>query len=64
MPVEASWEPTEVGYLRHDPAVYECPLYTTTFRGPTYVFLATLTTREPVHKWVHAGVAIIMQTDL
>ncbi len=61
VPVEPQWEPTSVGFVRHDPKVYDCPLYTTTFRGPTYVFLATLRTKDPVHKWVLAGVAIIMQ---
>ena len=24
-------------YKRHDPTSYDCPLYVTTFRGPTYV---------------------------
>lgn len=61
--VQPQWEPTDVGYLRHDPTVYECPIYTTTFRGPTYVVLATLKTRDPVEKWIQAGVAIIMQED-
>ena len=31
-------------------------------RGGTYVFLATLNTRDPVSKWVMTGTAIIMQT--
>jgi dynein heavy chain len=63
VPVDPQWEPSDVGYLRHDPAVYECPIYTTTFRGPTYVTLATLKTLDPVSKWVRAGVAIVMQED-
>jgi dynein heavy chain len=63
VPVQATWIPTSVGYLRQDPAVYDCPVYTTTFRGPTYVYLATLKTLEPVHKWTLAGVALIMQED-
>ena len=43
--VEAEWEPTSIGYLR--PNMYNCPCYYTSFRGPTYVFLATLDTEEP-----------------
>ena len=61
--VKSEWEATEVGYLRHDPNIFECPVYTTTFRGPTYVLLATLKTIDPKHKWVHRGVAIVLQTD-
>ena len=62
--VQEQWEPSNVGYLRHNPEVYDCPVYHTTFRGPTYVFLATLNTAtDPVAKWVLAGVALIMQTD-
>jgi len=45
-----------VGFLRQDPAIYDCPVYTTTFRGPTYSFLATLHSIDPVHKWTLAGV--------
>lgn len=63
VPVQASWIPTSVGYLRQDPAIYDCPVYTTTFRGPTYVYLATLKTMDPVSKWTLAGVALIMQDD-
>merc|ERR1712156_1093168 len=40
--VNPKWTPTSVGYLRQDPDVYECPVYFTRMRGPTYVFLATL----------------------
>jgi dynein heavy chain len=64
--VDKSWIPSSVGYLRNDPKTYECPVYVTTFRGPTYVFLATLATddkKAPVNKWVLAGVALIMQED-
>jgi dynein heavy chain, axonemal len=38
-------------------------VYTTTFRGPTYVFLATLTSRDPTWKWILAGCALVMLTD-
>lgn len=63
VPVQPSWQPTAVGYLRGDPAIYDCPVYYTTFRGPTYVFLATLRSREPVAKWTLAGVALILCED-
>ena len=61
--MQPQWEPSNVGYLRHSETSYDCPVYHTTFRGPTYVFLATLFTTEPTSKWVLAGVALIMQTD-
>merc|ERR1712146_153920 len=60
--VQPHWIADGVGFLRNDPAVYECPVYTTQARGGTYVFLATLNTRDPVSKWVMTGTAIIMQT--
>jgi len=61
--VQPSWEPSAVGYLRRVPDIYECPCYITSFRGPTYVFLATLRTVDPCSKWVLTGTAILMQTD-
>lgn len=61
--VQSTWEPSAVGYLRRVPDIYECPVYITSFRGPTYVFLATLKTIEPATKWVLTGTAILMQTD-
>jgi dynein heavy chain len=63
VPVGAKWIPSGVGYLRQDPAVYECPVYFTTFRGPTYVFLATLRSIVDTSKWVLAGTALVMQED-
>jgi hypothetical protein len=57
------WEPTSVGYLRHDPLIYECPVYLTRFRGPTYVLLATMPTDCGREKWVLRGVAILFQDD-
>jgi dynein heavy chain len=63
VPVLPSWEPSAVGYLRRVPTIYECPVYLTSFRGPTYVFLATLKTSDPCSKWVLTGTAILMQTD-
>ena len=42
---------------------YECPVYVTTFRGPTYVFLSTLRSKDPTSKWVLAGCALVLQED-
>ena len=53
-----------VGYLRHDPNVCDCPVHTTNFRGPTYVFLATLKTKETASKWALAGVALVFQGNV
>ncbi len=61
--VQATWEPSAVGYLRRVADIYECPVYITSFRGHTYVFLATLKTVDPCSKWVLTGTAILMQTD-
>jgi dynein heavy chain len=63
VPVQSTWEPSAVGYLRRVPDIYECPVYITSFRGHTYVFLATLKTVDPASKWVLTGTAILMQTD-
>jgi dynein heavy chain len=63
VPVQDSWDPQSVGYIRSRPDIYECPLYTTSFRGPTYVFLCTMKTIDDKNKWIRAGVAVIMQTD-
>ena len=59
-----TWEPSNVGYLRHDPNVCNCPVHTTNFRGPTYVFLATLKTKETASKWALAGVALVFQGNV
>ena len=59
--VEHSWEPASIGYLRPD--VYNCPCYSTSFRGPTYVFLATLDTKDAALKWIIAGVALLLSSD-
>jgi dynein heavy chain len=61
--VRDTWEPTNVGYMRHNPNVYDCPLYMTTFRGPTYTSLCTLKSIDPTWKWTLAGVAMILQED-
>lgn len=63
MPVQPQWIPSSVGFLRVHPEIYECPVYVTTFRGPTYVFLATLRTKDPASKWIMAGCALSLQED-
>ena len=40
--------------------VFQCPVYKTEFRGPTFVFCAGLKTKSPPARWVLAGVAIIL----
>uniref|UniRef100_A0A668AR25 Dynein, axonemal, heavy polypeptide 9 like n=1 Tax=Myripristis murdjan TaxID=586833 RepID=A0A668AR25_9TELE len=40
--------------------IYECPLYKTKIRGPTYVWTFNLKTRERPAKWVLAGVALLL----
>jgi len=45
---------------------YECPVYTTTDRGFTYVFTATLRMESlefNVNNWILAGVALVMEND-
>lgn len=61
--VRDTWEPTNVGYMRHNPTIYDTPLYMTTFRGPTYTSLCTLKSVDPTWKWTLAGVAMILQED-
>eukprot|EP00163_Fabomonas_tropica_P016273 TRINITY_DN2925_c0_g1_i1.p1 TRINITY_DN2925_c0_g1~~TRINITY_DN2925_c0_g1_i1.p1 ORF type:complete len:4072 (-),score=1488.94 TRINITY_DN2925_c0_g1_i1:296-12511(-) len=40
--------------------VYECPVYITPQRGPTYVTSFTIPSSEPANKWILAGVALLM----
>ncbi|RLN78111.1 hypothetical protein BBJ28_00010518 [Nothophytophthora sp. Chile5] len=61
--IESRWEATAVGHFRRNNDVFECPVYQTTLRGPTYVFLATLHTIHPKAKWTLAGAALVMQKD-
>ena len=62
VPVQSEWEAAGVGFLRNDPALLEAPVFITLNRGATYVFLATLESREMKLKWVLTGTALIMQT--
>uniref|UniRef100_H3BBD5 Dynein axonemal heavy chain 17 n=1 Tax=Latimeria chalumnae TaxID=7897 RepID=H3BBD5_LATCH len=41
--------------------IYECPVYKTRFRGPTFVWTFNLKTKEKPAKWVLAGVALLLQ---
>ncbi|XP_049940954.1 dynein beta chain, ciliary-like [Schistocerca serialis cubense] len=41
--------------------MYECPVYKTRMRGPTYVWTFNLRTRAKPAKWTLAGVAILLQ---
>jgi dynein heavy chain len=60
--VQPSWEPTAVGYIRPEPDLFNCPVYTTTFRGPTFVFVASLKTDGDRRRWISAGVALSFQS--
>ena len=63
VPIRPEWEASPVGYLRGEPEIYECPVYYTSFRGPTFVFLATLKTNDPSTKWILSGCALVLQID-
>lgn len=41
--------------------IYECPVYKTKSRGPTFVWVFNLKTKERPSKWVLAGVALLLQ---
>ncbi|XP_068084396.1 dynein beta chain, ciliary [Anabrus simplex] len=41
--------------------IYECPVYKTRMRGPTYVWTFNLKTRDKPQKWTLAGVALLLQ---
>ena len=41
--------------------LYECPVYKTRQRGPTYIWTFNLKTKERPSKWVLAGVALLLQ---
>lgn len=47
-------------------AIYECPVYVTTQRGPTFVFTAGLQMESediPISRWILAGVALLMSPE-
>ncbi|XP_053593671.1 dynein beta chain, ciliary [Microplitis demolitor] len=41
--------------------IYECPVYKTKSRGPTYVWTFNLKSKDKPAKWTLAGVAILLQ---
>jgi dynein heavy chain len=41
--------------------IYECPVYKTKQRGPTFVWTFNLKTKEKPAKWTLAGVALLLQ---
>ena len=41
--------------------VYECPVYKTKSRGPTFVWTFNLKSKEKPSKWVLGGVALLLQ---
>ncbi|ORY39399.1 hypothetical protein BCR33DRAFT_720231 [Rhizoclosmatium globosum] len=43
--------------------VYECPVYRTRQRGPTFVWTFNLKTKERPQKWVLGGVALLASID-
>jgi len=45
---------------RPSTGIYDCPVYKTRQRGPTYVFSAQLKTKSKTAKWVLGGVALVM----
>lgn len=52
--------------LKQTEAIYNCPVYQTTLRGPTYVFCAGLqmeSEEQDVKIWILAGVAMVMAPE-
>lgn len=43
--------------------VYQCPVYNTSIRGPTYVYTAVLRSNDPPHKWTLAACCLLSQPD-
>ena len=43
--------------------VYQCPVYMTSIRGPTFTFLAPLRTANAASKWILAAVCLLFQPD-
>ncbi|XP_054000578.1 dynein beta chain, ciliary-like [Hylaeus anthracinus] len=41
--------------------MYECPVYKTRSRGPTYIWTFNLRTKDKASKWILAGVAVLLQ---
>ena len=41
--------------------IYECPVYKTKQRGPTFVWTFNLKSKEKPSKWILGGVALLLQ---
>lgn len=41
--------------------IYECPVYKTKTRGPTFVWTFNLKSKEKAAKWILGGVALLLQ---
>ena len=37
VPIQPSWNPQAVGYIRPEPHLYNCPVYYTVIRGPVFI---------------------------
>lgn len=51
---------------RQTVAMYECPVYVTSMRGPTFVFTADMQMESEevkINKWILAGVALLMSPE-
>ncbi|KAJ1562568.1 Dynein heavy chain 9, axonemal [Cladochytrium tenue] len=48
---------------RETKGVYECPVYRTRQRGPTFVWTFNLKTKERPQKWILGGVALLCSID-
>jgi len=49
--------------MRKNKGRYICPFYTTTVRGPTFVFAGPIRTSVSAEKWILSGAALVMQPD-
>ena len=52
-----------VALEKADKEAYQCPVYKTESRGPTFVFCAQLKTKSPPARWTLAGVALLMDIN-
>lgn len=49
--------------MRTSKGRYICPFYTTTVRGPTFIFAGPVRTSRPANSWILSGAAMVMQPD-
>lgn len=65
VPVQSSWEPTSVGYMRNDESICEVPCYSTCFRGPHFLFLGTMNCKVGEKtKWILGGVSLLLEGEI